>query len=113
MRLRLELLNRGPQAAEGILLKYSLSARVSPASGKGEGAWAVAFLLDERRVPKVGPNQTKEVILDPSQVLGAYLQRMLRSGYAVNALKVMVMVEPRPGDVRALETLESILSVEK
>lgn len=112
VRMRLKLANRGPSSVEGILLKYSMSARISSGADQGEGAWAVPFLLDERRVPKVGSNETKEIILDPSLVFGEYLRRIFRAGYAVKAVKAMIMVEPRPGETRSLEILESLLPVE-
>lgn len=110
VRALLTLQNRGPKPVEGLLLRYSVTARLIPKEGLGEPVWAVPFMLDERRVPKVGPNQSKEVPLD-TLMLPMYLVRMSRAGLRPDRLKLQVMVDPRPGGRAPVQTLESELPV--
>ncbi len=113
LRARLTLKNRGPVAAEGILLRYSMTARIAPVAGeKAEGTWAIAFVVDEKRVPKVGPNKTLDVFLTTSPALELYLAKLARAGWWPDRVKLQVMVEPHPGTV-GLRALESVLEVSK
>ena len=117
LRLRVVLKSRGPQEADGLLLRYCLVARLAPAGQSAAGVWAVPFLISEKRVPKVGANQFLEVILDPSlsvdMPLNHYLKRTLASGFWPDQLKVQVMLSPRRGAVEAVKTQELILPVQK
>jgi hypothetical protein len=117
LRLRVVLKSRGPQESDGLLLRYCLSARLVPAGGGAAGVWAVPFLISEKRVPKVGPNQFLEVALDPALSvdlpLNHYLKRTLDSGFWPDQLKVQVMLSPRRGAVEAVKTHELILPVKK
>lgn len=117
LRLRVVLKSRGPLEAEGLLLRYCLSARLAAAEGAAEGVWAVPFLISEKRVPKVGPNQFLEVILDPSlsvdMPLTHYLKRTLASGFWPDQIRVQVMLSPRRGAVEAVKTEEAILPVKR
>jgi hypothetical protein len=117
LRLRVVLKNRGPKEADGLLLRYCLSARIVPAGRSAEGVWAVPFLISEKRVPKVGPNRLLEVTLDPSESvdmpLNHYLQRTLASGFWLDQLKLQVMLSPRRGDVETVATHEILLPVKK
>lgn len=110
LRARLVLKNRGPKAEEGILLRYSLTARVGPSDKPGDGAWAVPFAVEERRVPKVGPNQVVEVPLEAGAQLELYVRRLARAGWWPDRLKLQVMLEPHAGCV-ALQTAEDILEL--
>lgn len=113
LRARLTLKNRGPKAAEGILLRYSMTARVMPvASDKPEGTWAVPFMVDEKRVPKVGPNKTQDVFLTTSPALELYFAKLSRAGWWADRVKLQVMIEPHPGSTE-LVPLESTLEVAK
>lgn len=113
LRARLTLSNRGPKAAEGILLKYFLAGRLIPLAGQEPAVWAVPFLLDERRVPKVGPNQVQEITLEFSAFFDAYLKKIYSLGFVPEQLKLQIMVEPRRGDNHPIEILEGILPLEK
>ena len=111
LRARLTLKNRGPKAAEGILLRYSMTARIQPASGdKPEGVWAIPFMVDEKRVPKVGPNNLLEVFLTTSPSLELYLNKLSRAGWWPDRVKIQVMVEPHRGATEIL-SLENVLEV--
>ncbi len=113
LRARLTLKNRGPKAAEGILLRYSMIARLVPIAGAApEGSWGVPFMVDERRVPKVGPNKTLDVYLTTSPALELYLAKLARAGWWPDRVKLQVMIEPHQGDA-AVQSLESILEVAK
>lgn len=111
VRARLTLDNRGPASVEGVLLKYSLTARLVPAEGNQEGIWAVPFLLDEKRVPKIGPNQTLEVSLVPAELVALYLRKIHRAGFYPKEIRLQVMVEPHRGERIPIRTLESIVSL--
>ncbi|OGR95606.1 MAG: hypothetical protein A2V88_14120 [Elusimicrobia bacterium RBG_16_66_12] len=113
LRARLVLKNRGPQTSEGILLRYSLTSRLTPAGeAAAEGVWAIPFLIEERRVPKVGPNKVVEVPLETSPGLELYLRRLSRSGWWPDRLRLQVMLEPRPGE-RTIQILEDALEVKR
>ena len=109
MRARLVLKNDGPQNEEGLLLRYSLTARVLLGDG-GAGAWAVPFIVDEKRVPKIGAEKTIEVPLDSGPALDLYLRRVARAGWRTDALKIQVMLEPHQGS-KTLQLDEDVLEV--
>ena len=108
LEARITLLNRGPKPAEGILLKYSVAARIAPRGKREAGAWAVPYMIGERRVPRVGANQLKHVPLDLG-ILSSYLLGVQRTGFAADSLKVQVMLEPHPGQDATLQTLENVI----
>ena len=117
LRLRVVLKSRGPQKTEGLVLRYCLSARLAPSGSGGEGVWAVPFLISEKRVPKVGPNQYLDVALDPSQSvdmpLSHYLKRTLAAGFWPDQLKAQVMLSPRRGAVESVKTEETVLPLNR
>lgn len=112
LRGKAVLKNRGPRPAEGVLLRYALTARILPAAAPAgaEGAWAVPFLVEERRVPKVGPNQIVEVPLDMSPQLENHLKRVARQGFRVDRLRFQAMLEPHLAGA-SVKALESVLEV--
>jgi len=112
LRVRVTLKNRGPKAAEGILLRYSMTGRVSPVISATEGAWGVPFAVDEKRVPKVGPNKTQDVYLTTSPALELYTAKLARAGWWPDRVKLQVMLEPHR-DEAAVKTLETIIEVTK
>ena len=113
LRAKLVLKNRGPQTSEGILLRYSLISRLTQTGGAAaEGAWAIPFLVEERRVPKVGPNKLLEVPLETSPGLELYLRRLSRAGWWPDRLRLQVMLEPHPGE-QTIQTLEDVLEVKR
>ena len=113
LHAKIKMLNRGP-AVEGVLLRYALTAQIIPA-GPSDATlaptWAVPFVVDEKRVPKIGANQYIEVDLDPTAALSLCLRRLENGGYAPKAIKLEVMAEPRKGQP-ASRRLESIVPVE-
>jgi hypothetical protein len=117
LRALVVLKNRGPQAVEGILLRYAIAAKLSPLDGSAASVWAVPYMIDERRVPKIGPNRMIEVGLDTSRSLelplNLYLQRVFRSGFWPEMLRIQVMLSPHSGAVDAVVTHEKVLEVKK
>lgn len=112
LRARLTLKNRGPQPAEGILLRYSMTGRIKIDGEAVDGAWAIPFMVDEKRVPKVGPNKTQDVYLTTSPALELYLAKLARAGWWADRLKLQVMIEPHAGAVE-VKSLDSVLEVAK
>jgi hypothetical protein len=111
MRARLVLKNDGPQNEEGLLLRYSLTARVLPDDGgAASGSWGVPFIVDEKRVPKVGAEKTIEVPLDAGAAIELYLRRLARAGWRTDRLKIQVMLEPHRGS-KILQSVEDVLEV--
>ena len=110
LRARLTLKNRGPKAIEGILLRYSMTARLSASAGAEEGVWGIPFMVEDKRVPKVEPNQVIDVNLSTSPSLELYLNKLSRAGWWPDRIKLQVMIEPHAGTV-ALQSLENILEV--
>lgn len=105
LRGKVVLKNRGPKPAEGILVRYTVAAHLVPARG-GEPAWALPFLIDERRVPKVGPNQVLEVPLTTTPKLDHYLKRLARLGFKTDALRLSAMLDPySDASVRVVEAV--------
>jgi hypothetical protein len=113
LRARLVLKNRGMKEEDGLLLRYSLTARVAPAEGaEMDGSWAIPFTVDEKRVPKVGADKMLEVPLDAGPALDLYLRRLARSGWWPDRIKIQVMLEPRAG-IKTIEIVEDVLEVRR
>ena len=113
LRARLTLKNRGPKPAEGILIRYSMTGRLKAVSGDAaEGAWGVPFAVDEKRVPKVGANKIQDVFLTLSPGLELYLNKLARSGWWPDRVKLQAMIEPHHGTA-AVQSVDSVLEVVK
>ena len=117
LRALLTLKNAGEKPAEGILLRYSMTARVVPDGGikndeKSEGVWSIPFMVDERRVPKVGPHKAVDVPLSTSPALRIYLNKLSRVGWWPDRVKLQVMIEPHRGTA-VVQSLESAIEVAK
>lgn len=111
LRARLTLKNRGPVPVEGILLRYAMTARLANPESSSAGVWAVPFTVEEKRVPRIGPNQLLEVNLGPSPMLELYFKRLNRTGLWPDELKIQVMIEPYRRSNPNLQMLEKILPV--
>ncbi len=111
LRAELTLVNRGPNPIEGLLLRYSITARLSANNGNGKSAWAIPFMIEQKRVPRVGANERRKVILDPTALIRLYFKKVNRWGMKPDRLKIEIMVEPRPGEKAPIRIIESILPV--
>ena len=112
LRARLVLNNRGPQNVEGLLLRYSLTARVSPLDGSNEGAWAVPFNVEGKRVPTIGPDKMIEVPLDVAAAVDLYFRRLARAGWRPDRIKIQAMIEPHLG-IKAVQIVEDTLEIRR
>jgi hypothetical protein len=93
---------------EGLLLRYGISARIIPAESREAGLWAVPFILEEKRVPRVGANKIQEVTLNLT-LLGPYLAKLSRAGFKALEIRLEVMVEPRLDQKVPIQILQGIL----
>ncbi|MFC1678673.1 hypothetical protein ACFL2T_00435 [Elusimicrobiota bacterium] len=111
-RAVVSLTNKNPRAESAVLLRYSFSARLRKIGEDEPGIWTLPFLLEERHIPRIAANTTKEFPLALNRVaLGSYLKRMYRSGHWPDAFRVRVMVEPRAGEGFKDRFGEKLLSV--
>lgn len=106
-----KIVSRGTPV-EGVLLRYTVAAKLQPKDGAKPGAWAVPYLLEERRVPKIKANAYVDIPLDAAVWTEAYFKKLDREGYRAVELKMQVMIEPRPGHVEGIKVLEAALPVE-
>ena len=109
LRFAVRVENSGRDRAEGVVIRFALSARIAPISG-GESVWAVPFELGERRVPVLKPGEAKELPM-PAVHLVSYLRRLQAQGFWPEELKVQVMIDPKTGDNVATNVRESVLPV--
>jgi hypothetical protein len=111
LRARAVLKNGGAKADEGILIRYSMTARVTSDTGvPADGVWAIPFDVEERRVPKVAAGKMIEVPLETGAALDSYLRRLARAGWWPDRVKIQVMIEPHAGST-FLQTVEDVLEV--
>lgn len=115
LRAKVKVRNASPASAEGVLLRYSMAARLAPAAAAGgdaaEGAWAVPFMVEEKRVPFIGAQQTVEAKLDPTVLVKLYLAHVAQAGYRALELKLQVMVEPQRGGAAPIRTIENMIKI--
>lgn len=112
VRARLVIRNQGDKPEETLLIRYSMTARVSPDGAPADGSWSIPFIVDERRVAKIAPNQTIELPLNTGAALDLYVRRLARAGWWLDRLKLQVMMEPHPGSL-VLRTVEDIIEVRR
>lgn len=94
-RVVLTISNTSSVPAEGLVLRYAFSIRIS--SGGAPGVWTVPFHVSETRISRLAPDADQKVsIYQPN--LNAQLRRLKGTGFLPLALKVKVMTEPRSGD---------------
>jgi hypothetical protein len=108
----LQFLNRGP-GEDGVLIRYSLRAKLAPPEHNEAAAWSVPFMIEEKRIPKVAANQKAETALDPTTVLNLYLKKIERAGYKPQELKLEASVCPKRGDTFPIKVLEASLPVKR
>ena len=111
LRASARLVNRGPEPVEGILLRYSLSARLTRADGgASDPEWSIPLAMDTKRVPALGPNQRADVPLALPAGFRDQLARLARAGWWPDQVRVRVMIEPRAGDP-SIRTAEGVLEL--
>lgn len=108
LRILVTLTNEGAKSVEGSILRCSISMHLvkyktqEAGEDSQDGVWGVPFWIEERRIPKIKPARSKEVVISHFN-LQEYLKRLRGTGFWPDALKVRIMVEPRVG-----ETLKNI-----
>jgi len=103
IRPRIEAVNNGSAPAEGILIRYDFALEVAPKADAKKAAWAVPFMMDEWRIPRLLPGASKDVALDP-EILRQALARLNAAGFTAVRLRFDAMLEPRRGDARPLQS---------
>ncbi len=105
-------LNNQGASREGILLRYTLSAKVySSSNPKREEGWTIPFAVDERRVPILKSGQNLPVVFDVTDPVKDYFKRLSLEGWKPEKIKMEVMIEPRQGENSALKTTQTVLNV--
>ncbi|MDE2314470.1 MAG: hypothetical protein KGL04_09915, partial [Elusimicrobia bacterium] len=104
IRPRILAVNKGTAPAEGILIRYDFALQIAPRANPTKAAWAVPFMMDEWRIPRLLPGQSKAVPLDP-EILRQTLSRLKAAGFEAERLRFEAMLEPRAGDDRPLQTV--------
>lgn len=111
-RAVIRLVNEGGGAQTALLLRYVFAARLRKIGREEEGIWAIPFIVEERRIPRLPARAEQAVPLYMNRVaLKTYLDRMYRTGFWPDAVMVRVMLEPRPGETLAGRIVEKTLPV--
>lgn len=99
LRAVLTVDNEGPRVESGVVIRFSISARVKRIGADGEGAWSVPFLLEERHVPRVARGRGVAVNLPVNRVaLVGHLKKLRSAGLWPDALRIDALIEPRRGE---------------
>ncbi len=103
------LVNNGARSAEASIVRCAFSFRLIKLSDPAKpGVWAVPFMTEERRISKIKPGMAFEIKIRNVDIK-PFLSRLRASGYWPDAVKVQLMVEPRPGD--ELTVTEAVIPV--
>lgn len=94
-RVVLTVSNPSSSPAEGLVLRYDFSIRVS--SGAGAGLWTVPFHVSETRISRLAPRSGQKVNIYQANI-NTHLKRLKAAGFRPLALRLRVMTEPRAGD---------------
>lgn len=99
LRAVLTVDNEGPRVESGVVIRFSISARVKRVGTEGEGTWSVPFLLEERHVPRVAAGRGVKVTLPVNRVaLVGHLKKLRAAGFWPDALRIDALVEPKRGE---------------
>ena len=105
--------NISSKPAEGLVIRCALSLHVVRlADAADAGFWAVPFRTEELRVSRILPGATYEAKLIHF-VLNPQLKKLKNTGFWVDALKLQVMLDPKPGDEPAKIMKEVVISIKK
>jgi hypothetical protein len=83
----------------------------APAEAAERAVWAVPLLVEEKRIPRIGAQQTIEASLELTTLLKLYAARLKRAGYRALELRLQVMVEPHLGEKGDIQMVESVIKV--
>jgi len=105
--------NSSAKPAGGLVVRCALSLHLVKFSVAADpGFWAVPFRVEELRISRIKPGASYEAKLIHF-TLNEQLSKLKNSGFWVDALKLQVMLEPRPGDEPARIMKETVISIKK
>ena len=105
--------NPSLKPAEGLVIRCALSLHlVKIASADDPGFWAVPFRTEELRISRIKPGASYEAKLIHF-TLNEQLNKLKNTGFWVDALKLQVMLDPRPGDEPARIMKETVIGIKK
>lgn len=109
-RVAAELVNTSPRPADASIVRCAFYFRLVKISEPARpGVWAVPFYTEERRVSQIKPDRPLQIFIQDAD-MKPVLSRLRASGYWIDAIKVELMAEPRPGDDVAV--VENIIPVQ-
>ena len=105
--------NHSANPAEGLVVRCALSLHMVRISSAAEpGFWAVPFRVEELRISRIKPGAAYEAKLIHF-TLNEQLNKLKNTGFWVDALKLQVMLDPRPGDEPGRIMKETVISIKK
>jgi hypothetical protein len=105
--------NPSAKPAEGLVIRCALSLHLVKLSTAADpGFWAVPFRVEELRISRIQPGGVYEAKLIHF-TLNEQLNKLKNTGFWVDALKLQVMLDPRPGDDPARIMKEAVISIKK
>lgn len=105
--------NASAKPAGGLVIRCALSLHLVRLSDPADqGFWAVPFRVEELRISQIPPSGSYQAKLLHSQ-LNEQLKKLRNTGFWADALKLVVMLEPRQGDDPAVIMRESVISIKK
>ncbi|HBB66960.1 MAG: hypothetical protein A2X28_04905 [Elusimicrobia bacterium GWA2_56_46] len=115
--------NLSARPVEGLVLRCALSLRLVKLPAKlnvgaadpgapDPGFWTVPFRVEEVRISRIKPGGLYEAKLIHS-ALNEQLKKLKNSGFRADALKLQVMLDPRPGDEPSRIMKEAVIEIKK
>lgn len=113
LRALVTLKNTSQDAADGLVLRYSLRLQLLRDGAPAENAfWCVPFFVEEMRVNMVKPMSERQAKIIRFE-LQNQLARLRGTGFSPKALKMEVMLGPRQGDDPAEVMREAVIPILK
>ena len=105
--------NASAKPAGGLVLRCALSLHLIKISDASDGGfWAVPFRVEELRISRIKPGGVYDAKLIHFE-LNEQLSKLKNTGFWVDALKLQVMLDPKPGDDPAKIMKEAVISITK
>jgi len=105
--------NTSAKTAGGLVLRCALTLHIVRLADPADaGFWAVPFRVEELRISQIMPAGSYEAKFIHSQ-LNEQLKKLKNTGFWADALKLAVMLDPRPGDDPSMIIRESVVNIKK
>ena len=105
--------NSSAKPVDGLVLRCALSLHLTRISDAADGGfWAVPFHTEEVRISQIKPAGIYEAKLVHIG-LNEQLNKLRNTGFWIDAIKLQVMLDPRPGDEPSRIMKEAVISVKK